>query len=68
MVFGACGWEGVVGGPCADGFSVEVEGEVGFAGPVVEVLDGDVVSACGFVEFGGQGAAGGLVADGGFLP
>ncbi len=35
------------------GCTVEVEGEFGFAGPVVEVLDGDVVRACGLVEGGG---------------
>ncbi len=50
----------------ADRLVVEVEGEVGFAGPVVEVLDGDRVSAGGFVEGGGEGAASGLVADCGF--
>ena len=46
---------------------------MGFAGPVVEVLNGNVVVAGWFVECGGEGAAGRLVADdgltvGGSLP
>ena len=66
MVFGAGRRESVVGDPLAYGLMVEFEREVRFAGPVVEVLDGDVVSAGGFVERGGKGATCGLVAAYGF--
>jgi hypothetical protein len=65
LIFGSYRGQGVVGDPVADGLVVEIEGEVGFAAPVVEVLDGDAVNACGLVEFGGEGAGGGLVADDG---
>src|ERR1700743_2372189 len=61
MEVGPCGWKNVVGDPLADGLMVEFEAEVGFAGPVVEVLDGNVVGVRGFVKRSSQGAAGGVV-------
>ncbi len=66
LICGAYRWKGVVSDPVADGLAVEVERELRFAGPVIEVLNGDVVGARGFVERSREAAAGGLVADGGY--